>query len=156
MNRDGLRLPSKRTCSSGCGPPAGPKSVLEVGCGTGLFLEWFAQGGHQVTGLDPSPYMLNLARRRVPERVALDRGYAEDLPYEDNAFDTVALITTLEFVNDPIPRPPGSTESGSAPCSPRGLEQVLGSHMAALFATALETFHLQPCALLQRFSALAA
>lgn len=81
--------------------PTGSQDVLEVGCGAGHFLEWFAQGGHQVTGLDPSPYMLSLARRQVPERVALDRGYAEDLPYEDNAFDTVALITTLEFVNDP-------------------------------------------------------
>lgn len=81
--------------------PNGPQDVLEVGCGAGHFLEWFSRGGHQVTGLDPSPYMLSLARRQVPERVALDRGYAEDLPYEDNAFDTVALITTLEFVNDP-------------------------------------------------------
>ena len=81
--------------------PGAPQSVLEVGCGTGLFLEWFARGGHQVTGLDPSPYMLNVARRRVPGRVALDRGCAEHLPYEDNAFDTVALITTLEFVDDP-------------------------------------------------------
>ncbi len=81
--------------------PRAPQSVLEVGCGTGLFLEWFAQGGHQVTGLDPSPYMLNLAHDRVPKRTALDRGFAEDLPYEDNSFDTVALITALEFVNDP-------------------------------------------------------
>jgi len=81
--------------------PSMPQTVLEVGCGTGLFLEWFGGGGHQVTGLEPSPYMLNVARRRLPQRVALDRGYAEDLPYEDNAFDTVALITTLEFVNDP-------------------------------------------------------
>jgi SAM-dependent methyltransferase len=77
------------------------QTVLEVGCGTGIFLEWFADKGHQVTGLDPSPYMLNVARHRLPQRIALDRGYAEDLPYEDNAFDTVALITALEFVNDP-------------------------------------------------------
>ncbi len=81
--------------------PKAPQSVLEVGCGTGLFLEWFVRMGHQVTGLDPSPYMLNVARRLAPERVALDRGFAEELPYEDNAFDTVALITALEFVNDP-------------------------------------------------------
>jgi SAM-dependent methyltransferase len=81
--------------------PNATQNVLEIGCGTGQFLEWFASGGHQVTGLDPSPYMLNIARRRLPQRIALDRGYAEDLPYEDNAFDTVALITALEFVNDP-------------------------------------------------------
>lgn len=81
--------------------PSGPQTVLEVGCGAGHFLEWFANGGHQVTGLDPSPYMLDFARRSLPERVSLERGYAEDLPYEDNAFDTVALITTLEFADDP-------------------------------------------------------
>jgi SAM-dependent methyltransferase len=81
--------------------PPSPQRVLEVGCGTGIFMEWLAQKGHQVTGIDPSPAMLDLARRRLPHRVSLDRGFAEDLPYEDNAFDSVFLITTLEFVNDP-------------------------------------------------------
>lgn len=78
-----------------------PQRVLEVGCGTGLFLQWFAERGHQVTGLDPSSPMLEIARKRLPEKVDLYRGFAEDLPYEDNAFDTVALITTLEFVDNP-------------------------------------------------------
>jgi SAM-dependent methyltransferase len=82
--------------------PTRAQRVLEVGCGTGVFLEWLAELGHQVTGLDPSPIMLNCARHRLPEKIDLDRGYAEDLPYEDNAFDTVAIITTLEFVDDPL------------------------------------------------------
>lgn len=82
--------------------PASPQTVLEVGCGAGHFLEWFLQGGHQVTGLDPSPYMLDFARRQLPPRVSLERGYAENLPFEDNSFDTVALITTLEYVADPL------------------------------------------------------
>ncbi len=81
--------------------PLSAQQVLEVGCGVGLFLEWFANMGHQVTGLDPSPDTLRLARSRVPDRVALDRGFAEDLPYPADSFDTVALITALEFVNDP-------------------------------------------------------
>ncbi len=81
--------------------PKSPHRVLEVGCGTGLFLEWFTQLGHQATGIDPSIPMLELARKRLPEKVDLHRGFAENLPYEDNAFDTVALITTLEFVDNP-------------------------------------------------------
>lgn len=81
--------------------PDGPHTLLEVGCGTGLFLEWFRRLGHQVTGLDPSSPMLQMARRRLPGSVPLDHGFAEDLPYEDHSFDTVALITTLEFVEDP-------------------------------------------------------
>jgi SAM-dependent methyltransferase len=82
--------------------PRPGEHLLEVGCGTGVFTAWFADMGLQVTGLDASPHMLQLARSRLPGRVALERGYAEDLPYEDNSFDTVALITSLEFTDDPL------------------------------------------------------
>ncbi len=79
-----------------------PQKVLDVGCGTGIFTGWFAGLGHQVTGLDPSQDMLSIARLRLPSRIPLDQGYAENLPFDDNSFDTVALITTLEFVRDPV------------------------------------------------------
>jgi SAM-dependent methyltransferase len=82
--------------------PRPGQRLLEVGCGTGLFAEWFADQGLQVTGLDPSPPMLDQARRRLPARISLEQGVAEELPYPDNHFDMVALITTLEFVNDPL------------------------------------------------------
>jgi len=81
--------------------PLSPQRLLEVGCGCGHFLHELSQQGHQVTGLDPSPAMLRFARRRLPRRVRLHEGYAEDLPYADNEFDTVALVTTLEFTQDP-------------------------------------------------------
>lgn len=81
--------------------PASIQRVLEVGCGSGIFLEWFKSQGHIVTGLEPSSASLELARRRLGPKVRLDQGFAENLPYEDNEFDTVALITTLEFVDDP-------------------------------------------------------
>lgn len=82
--------------------PSCSQRVLEVGCGTGLFLEWLDGLGHQATGLDPSPEMLKLARLQLPQRIALDQAYAERLPYEDNTFDTVAMITSIEFVDDPL------------------------------------------------------
>ncbi len=81
--------------------PASAQRVLEVGCGTGIFLEWFRSRGHMVAGLEPSGASLELARRRLGQKARLIQGFAEDLPYEDNEFDTVALITTLEFVADP-------------------------------------------------------
>jgi SAM-dependent methyltransferase len=81
--------------------PLSPQKVLEIGCGAGHFLEWFSQQGHQATGIDPSPSMLRLARKRLPKRVHLHHGYAEDLPFENNEFDTVAIITSLEFVENP-------------------------------------------------------
>jgi len=81
--------------------PVSPQRVLEVGCGSGIFLEWFMSQGHMVTGLDPSGSSLDLARRRLGSKVSLDNGFAENLPYDDNEFDTVALINTLEFVDEP-------------------------------------------------------
>ncbi len=64
-------------------------------------MEWFKSQGHMVAGLEPSSSSLELARRRLGLKVRLNQGFAEDLPYEDNEFDTVALITSLEFVDDP-------------------------------------------------------
>jgi SAM-dependent methyltransferase len=81
--------------------PRAPQRVLEVGCGGGNFLEWFASKGHLVTGLDPSSSCLEVARNRLGSRIQLSQGVAENLPYEDNEFDTVAMITSLEFVDDP-------------------------------------------------------
>ena len=82
--------------------PVSPQRVLEVGCGAGVFLEWFRSQGHMVAGLDPSAESLELARERLGHKVRLVQGFAEDLPYEDNEFDTVALITSLEFVDEPL------------------------------------------------------
>ncbi len=82
--------------------PPGPQRVLEVGCGTGIFLDCFLRNGHAVSGIDPSVPMLEVARRKFGERVTLSQGYAENLPYEDNEFDTVALLTTLEYTDNPV------------------------------------------------------
>lgn len=81
--------------------PVSPQRVLEVGCGSGVFLEWFASNGHIVTGIDPSNSSLELARKRMGSRIGLSHGFAEHLPFEDNEFDTVAMISSLEFVDDP-------------------------------------------------------
>lgn len=82
--------------------PASRQEVLDVGCGPGLLFQWLVQQGHCVTGIDPSPEMLDMVRWRVPHGTTTDRGFAEDLPYDDNAFDTVFLVNTLEFVEDPL------------------------------------------------------
>lgn len=40
--------------------------VVDLGCGSGILSEGLAAGGYAVLGLDVSPAMLELARRRVP------------------------------------------------------------------------------------------
>ena len=80
--------------------PLRGETVLEIGCGTGAVLHALLEKGLQVTGLDPSPYMLDIALKNLGNRVDLYRGFAEDLPFEDNSFNYACFVTTLEFVDD--------------------------------------------------------
>lgn len=77
-------------------PQAG-ESLLDVGCGTGNHLLLFQQLGLDVCGVDPSEAMLRVAREKLGARAELRVASAEELPYEDNAFDIVSLISSLEF-----------------------------------------------------------
>jgi SAM-dependent methyltransferase len=47
---------------SQAGPP--PQSILDLGCGTGLICNAYAELGHNVTGADPAPAMLAAARKK--------------------------------------------------------------------------------------------
>jgi len=82
--------------------PRPGERVLDIGCGGGYHLEFMNRLGLDVTGIDASPYMINMAGERLGNRCSLNRGMAEDLPYEDNEFDLVVLINTLEFLDDPL------------------------------------------------------
>ena len=75
--------------------------LLDIGCGAGASLMPFLGKGIQLTGVDPSPYMLDIAKKKVGHRVDLHRAHAEDLPFEDNSFDYATLCLSLEFVDDP-------------------------------------------------------
>lgn len=84
-------------------PRAGER-VLDVGCGTGRYLDWLMGLGLEVQGLDASPDMLALARKRLGGRlgpVRLTQGDAARLPFQDASVDLVCAVTTLEFVPDP-------------------------------------------------------
>jgi len=75
-----------------------PRSILDVGCGTGHFTRWFELLGLWAVGLDISPVMLREAGRFGMR--ADVRADASHLPFEDGALDLVAMITTLEFLSD--------------------------------------------------------
>jgi len=59
--------------------------VLDVGCGTGFFTQHLKG---EVTGLDQSAEMLEVARNRIP-RATFVRCDALDLPFTDSAFERV-------------------------------------------------------------------
>ena len=75
--------------------------VLDVGCGTGVFLRLAADQGAEVTGLDASENLLAVARGRVPE-AELHHGDLQTLPFPDGAFDLVTGFTSFFFADDMV------------------------------------------------------
>lgn len=77
--------------------------VLEVAIGTGLNLAFY-DAELKVTGIDLSPAMLDIARRRAADlgrRVDLREGDAHHLPFGDASFDTVVCTFSLCNIPDP-------------------------------------------------------
>lgn len=68
---------------------AGCRTVLDVGCGSGgLVGELLAAGVPEVWGLDPSPYLLQIAARSFPAAQFV-QGLAEDTGFDVGQFDGI-------------------------------------------------------------------
>lgn len=80
--------------------PMAGSTLLDAGCGTGHFSRRFASAGLQVTGLDSDSDTLDYARLQdVTSQYIM--GSMLDLPFEDDAFDYCAAVTSLCFMADP-------------------------------------------------------
>jgi SAM-dependent methyltransferase len=79
--------------------PVPGQTVLEVGCGTGVFLQAAVEAGLDVHGLDASAELVELARRRVPD-ADVRQGEMEALPFGDASFDVVAGFNSFFFASD--------------------------------------------------------
>ena len=73
--------------------------VLDIGCGSGVFLRLAADRGAEVHGLDASDALIEIARARVPG-ADLRVGEMEALPYGDDSFDLVAGFNSFFFAAD--------------------------------------------------------
>lgn len=82
--------------------PSPGETVLDIGCGAGFSSQPLLEMGLNVTGLDPSPYMLDYSFKMLSHRVDLYRGHAEDLPFGDNSFNYAVFFISLEFVESPL------------------------------------------------------
>ena len=74
-------------------------SILEVGCGTGHWLEVVTKQGYRILGLDPSSSMLSLASQKLPQSILI-QGRAEAIPCSDASLDRVFLINALHHTKD--------------------------------------------------------
>jgi ubiquinone/menaquinone biosynthesis C-methylase UbiE len=80
--------------------------LLDVGCGAGDFLAEHGSRASRVAGLDASEIPLELARRRLADRIAAGtaevvKGDAAALPWEDGHFSVVTSQYCLKFLPQP-------------------------------------------------------
>ena len=82
-------------------------TVLDVATGTAaVAIELARRNGCSVVGIDQSPEMLAIGRRRVElagltGRIELREGRAEALPFEDGSCDALTFTYLLRYVDDP-------------------------------------------------------
>jgi ubiquinone/menaquinone biosynthesis C-methylase UbiE len=74
---------------------ADARRVLEVGCGTGHWVEFLGS-----VGVDPSRGMLTRAQVRVPH-ATLVQARGEALPFAVGSFDRVVIVNALHHFSDP-------------------------------------------------------
>jgi len=79
--------------------PKGGK-ILDIGCGTGLFVQEYLVNGGSAVGLDISRGMIGRARDRCPAS-DFTIGTAERIPFLDNTFDVVSSLLAFSYVKNP-------------------------------------------------------
>ena len=78
--------------------------VLEIGFGSGVNLKLYNdENVEKIYGIDPSQELHVLAyenAKSVNISIDLQIGSAEELPFEDNRFDTVALLDLIKVIEN--------------------------------------------------------
>ncbi len=79
------------------------RTVLDVACGPGLYAEELVARGATVIGLDHSPRMIELARKRVPAADFTLHDVREPLDWlPDASVDLVLFALAIEYVDDRV------------------------------------------------------
>jgi len=100
LNRDSYRWTIEQL------RPVQPKSVLEIGFGTGHMLALAARTfkPERLAGVDPSELMVYTAQKRLRKyrkKTALDIRRGDDTVLPDGPFDTIVALHSFQFWSDP-------------------------------------------------------
>jgi len=75
------------------------ESVLDIGCGAGVFLNIIRPHCKKVAGLDISPVAINLLRAKGIEGKVCE---LPEIGYPDKSFDVVVATEIVEHLDDPV------------------------------------------------------
>jgi SAM-dependent methyltransferase len=77
--------------------------ALELGAAQGLFVYALRNAGYDARGIEPWEPAIENSRKvaaRTGIELEVDRGRAEELPYEEEEFDLVVALSVMEHVDD--------------------------------------------------------
>ncbi len=78
---------------------SGSKKIIDMGCGTGSQLQFFSKEGLELTGIDSSSSMLQVAqRKKIPQATFLNKDILHN-DFSDGYFDC-AIITLVLHANN--------------------------------------------------------
>ncbi|HEB63747.1 MAG TPA: methyltransferase domain-containing protein [Gammaproteobacteria bacterium] len=77
--------------------------LLDIGCGTGVLLETVEKSYPDavLAGVEPTQEMLDIAYKRLSDRVQLEQSWASSLPFEDETFDVIVSCNMFHYIRQP-------------------------------------------------------
>lgn len=85
--------------------PKPPASVIEIGCGTGIFTRRSIEQGFQITVVEPSEAMIEACCQRLSEsnlNAGIVRANGVSLPFADGQFSAAYCLNVLSHIREPI------------------------------------------------------
>lgn len=79
-----------------------PAKVADIGCGDGYGSYKLYKEGFDVSGIDISPFMINIAKGRETERLRFNQASITNMPFEADEFDAIISINCIEWTEDPL------------------------------------------------------
>lgn len=79
-------------------------SLLELGCGNGMYTQDIATSADKITATEFSEEMLAAAKKALKgnPKIKLEKADCLNLPYKNESFDSVFMANLIHIISDPV------------------------------------------------------
>ena len=81
--------------------PKETETLLDAGCSYGYATRYYAQKANNTVGIDINEEHIKVAKEKFPD-IEFKKSALENIPFDDNTFDTVICTDVLEHTNDKV------------------------------------------------------